>query len=187
MAKVNIQGRLSYPALFKASAFEGQEPKYSAHILVAADSPALAKLRAAMQEAAEAKWGAKAPAMLKGLIANGKVCVRDGSTKAGCDGYEGNWFVSAASRKRPLVIDRDKSPLTEADGKPYAGCIVNAVIEIWAQDNNFGKRLNAELKGVQFVKDGPAFGGSAPASADDFDDLSDLGDGASDDDFEDLL
>jgi hypothetical protein len=32
--------------------------------------------------------------------------------------------------------------------------------------------MNCALKGVQFVKDGDAFAGSAPASEADFDDLS---------------
>ncbi|MWN55950.1 ssDNA-binding protein, partial [Escherichia coli] len=53
-----------------------------------------------------------------------------------------------------------------------AGCYVNAVIDIWAQDNNFGKRINASLGGVQFLRDGDAFAGGGVASADDFDDIS---------------
>ncbi len=58
-----------------------------------------------------------------------------------------------------------------ADGKPYSGCYVNGIVDIWAQDNGFGRRLNATLKGVQFVKDGDAFSGGTAVSADAFDDL----------------
>jgi hypothetical protein len=46
------------------------------------------------------------------------------------------------------------------------------VVEIWAQDNNYGKRINASLKGVQFVRDGDAFAGGGAASPDEFEDLS---------------
>jgi len=46
----------------------------------------------------------------------------------------------------------------EENGKPYAGCYVNMSIRLWAQDNQFGKRVNAQLRAVQFVKDGEAFG-----------------------------
>ncbi|EAA6845047.1 DUF2815 domain-containing protein, partial [Salmonella enterica subsp. enterica] len=36
----------------------------------------------------------------------------------------------------------------------------------------FGKRVNASLSGVQFLRDGDAFTGGQPASADEFDDIS---------------
>ena len=86
--------------------------------------------------------------------------------------------VSAKSKTRPLVIDTDKTPLAEEDGKPYVGCYVNAIIEFFGYDNS-GKGVSATLKGVQFVRDGDAFSAVAPASEDDFDDLSD---GADDND-----
>jgi hypothetical protein len=47
------------------------------------------------------------------------------------------------------------------------------VVELWAQDNQYGKRINASLGGVQFAKDGESFGGGGNVvEADDFDDLS---------------
>jgi hypothetical protein len=55
-----------------------------------------------------------------------------------------------------------------SSGKPYSGCYVNAVIELWAQDNKFGKRINASLMGVQFLRDGQRLSGGGVASADDF-------------------
>jgi hypothetical protein len=81
-------------------------------------------------------------------------------------------FVSSRNKTRPLVIDRDKSPLTAQDGRPYAGCFVHASIELWAQDNAYGKRINASLRGVQFFKDGDAFAGGGAASDDEFDDIA---------------
>jgi hypothetical protein len=90
-------------------------------------------------------------------------------------------YVSAASKTRPLVLDSNKTPLTDEDGKPYGGCYVNASIEIWAQDNQFGKRINAQLRGIQFVKDGDAFGGGgSPASADEFEELEATSEGVDD-------
>ena len=69
-------------------------------------------------------------------------------------------------------------PLTAADGRPYAGCYVIANVELWAQDNNYGKRINASLRGVQFLRDGDAFSGGGAASEDEFDEVegSDAGD-----------
>ena len=95
------------------------------------------------------------------------------------EGYPNNHYIKARNKVRPLVIDKDRTKiLDESTGRPYGGCYVNANIEIYAQDNGFGKRINASLKGVQFFRDGDAFSGGAPASEDDFDDLSDTGDGS---------
>jgi len=90
--------------------------------------------------------------------------------KPDMDGYAGNYFVSARAYQKPLVIDRGKQPLAETDGRPYAGCYVNASVEVWAQDNEFGRRINATLRGVQFLNDGDAFAGGAPATPDEFED-----------------
>jgi hypothetical protein len=78
--------------------------------------------------------------------------------------------ISAKSTIRPLVIDRDRSPLAEEDGKPYAGCYVNASVEFFAYENS-GNGISAQLAGVQFVRDGDAFGGGRAADPDEFDDL----------------
>ncbi len=54
---------------------------------------------------------------------------------------------------------------------------MNVNIDLWCQANNFGKRINATLVGVQFAADGDAFSGAAPASPDDFDSVEDDGEG----------
>lgn len=165
--------RLAFPTLFEAKTVGGEgEPAFSASFLFDAKHPANKQLNDAIEAVAKEKWGAKAEAQLKALRSSGKVCLKDGDEKANYEGFEGNFFVSARSKSRPLVLDRDKSPLSQADGKPYAGCYVNASIEIYAQDNGFGKRINASLRGVQFVKDGDSFGGGGAASADEFDSVS---------------
>ncbi len=109
--------------------------------------------------------------MLKTLRSTLKVCLHDGDKKAEYEGYPNNKFVSASNKARPRVVDRDNSILVQADGRPYAGCYVNAVIDIWAQDNNFGKRINASLSGVQFLRDSDAFAGGGVAGEDDFDNI----------------
>ena len=181
-------------ALFEAKAGgDGQgKPAFSCTFIMPKDHPSVASIKAAMKAAAEDKWGAKAPDILKALIAGGKVCLRNGEEKAQYEGFDGNLYVSARSPTRPLIIDTDRSPLTQADGKPYSGCFVNAKIAVWAQDNKFGKRLNAQLQGVQFYKDGDAFGGGRPASVDEFESVEDTegADGAAptgDDPFGDMI
>jgi hypothetical protein len=87
----------------------------------------------------------------------------------------GQYYLSCRSNEsaRPKVVDTNGSPLTQRDGRIYAGCYVVALVELWAQDNNFGKRINAQIRGVQFLRDGDAFSGAAPAGGDEFDDVSD--------------
>jgi hypothetical protein len=170
--------RLAFPQLFEAKAFNGEgEPAYTAAFIFSKDDAAYKDVEAAIEAVAKEKWGAKAAQELKALKAADKTPLHDGDTKADYDGYAGNFFVSSRGKTRPLIIDRDKTPLTAADGKPYAGCFVNANIEIWPMANAFGKRICATLKGVQFYADGEAFSGSAPATPDDFE--SDDSDGES--------
>lgn len=173
--KLKLQNaRLAFPALFEAKTVNGEgAPAFSGSFIIPPNHPQMAEINAAIDKVAKEKWGAKADAVLKQLRATDKVCLHDGDTKAQYDGFEGNFYVSARGKTRPLVLDRDTSPLVESDGRPYAGCYVYATLEIWAQDNNYGKRINAEIKGVQFFRDGDAFaGGGAPADPEDFDDLS---------------
>lgn len=162
--------RLAFPQLFEAKTVNGEgEPAYSASFIFDKKHSAYKEVDAAIDAVAKEKWGDKATAVLKDLRAKDKVALHDGDLKSDYDGYAGNFFVSSRSKKRPLVIDGDKSVLTVADGRPYGGCYVNANVEVWAMDNQFGKRVSASLVGVQFAKDGDAFSGSAPASVDDFD------------------
>jgi hypothetical protein len=165
--------RLAFPALFVAKTVNGEgEPAFSASFLLDPDDKQVATLRQAMETLGKDKWGAKWPAVKKELDTKDRWALHDGDAKSTYAGFEGMQYVSTRSKTRPLVIDADKAPLTEQDGKPYAGCYVHASIELWAQDNNYGKRINASLRGVQFYKDGDAFAGGGAASKDEFDDVS---------------
>jgi len=154
--------RLSFPHLHEANSYEGGPAKFSASYIFPPDHPAVQELNAAIVKVAAEKWGAKADAILKTLRTAGKTCLRDGDSKADRDEYAGMMFVSASSAKRVKLVDQDgTTPLVEADGKPYGGCYVNAFVEVWAMDNQFGKRICAGLGGVQFHSDGEPFGASS--------------------------
>lgn len=162
--------RLAFPQLFEAKTVNGEgEPAFSAAFLLEPGHAGIKELRAAFEKLGSEKWGAKWPTIKKEIEAKDRYALHDGDTKADYAGFPGNLFVSSRNKTRPLVIDRDKTPLTAQDGKPYAGCYVHASIELWCQDNNYGKRINASLRGVQFYKDGDAFAGGGAASEDEFD------------------
>jgi len=167
--------RLSYPNLFKAREFTpgDNKPRWSAAFIIEPNSPADIAVRAAIEAEAKSDWGAKAAATLRGMVGQGnKYCYVDGNIKGNPE-TEGMWVLSShrsAKLSRPLIIDRDKSPLTSEDGKPYGGCYVNAKVEIYCQSGeNSGVRASFSV--VQFATDGDAFGAAAP-SDDDFDDVS---------------
>lgn len=171
--------RLAFPALFEPRSLEGGAARYSAVFIIDPDSENAKAVDAAMKEAAKAKWGDKAPVVYKRLLTDKRVCLRteprtnkDGEVY---DGFEDKYSLSASNKVRPTVVDRDRSPLTEADGKPYGGCYVNAIVDIYAQDHKdptIGRRINASLMGVQFVKDGESFGAPRVAKEDAFDMLA---------------
>jgi hypothetical protein len=156
--------RLSFPSVFKKSVYNGVEGKYEATFLVdKADEATKAKIDKAIEAAIK-------EAKIK--VPSDKRCMKDGD-EVEYDGYAGMWSLKASTNKRPQVIDRDKSPLTEDDDRIYAGCYVNASVDIWIQNNQYGKRANANLYAVQFVKDGDPFGAGSVDVSDDFEDLDD--------------
>lgn len=165
--------RLAFPELFVAKAVNaGDTPRFGAQLIVTPGSDTDAAINAAMTEVANAKWGTQAEATLKTLRIKNKVCYVDGDTKAEYAGFEGNMALSAGNTVRPTIVGRNRAPITEADGIIYSGCYVNAIVEIWAQENKHGKRINCSLRGIQFSHDGEAFTGGGVASADEFDELT---------------
>jgi hypothetical protein len=165
--------RLAFPTLFEAKAVNGEgEPAFSASLLIDPNDPQVAGIEAAIEKVATEKWGAKTPALLKQMRAADKTALHNGDLKAAYAGFEGMLYVSARSKARPTVVNKDRTPITQGDGLIYAGCYVNAIVEFWAMDNQFGKRVNATLTGVQFVRDGAAFSGGRAAEVDDFEDIS---------------
>lgn len=185
--------RLSFPRLFNAKAFRaGQDPRFEASFLLDPSNPehaeAIKTIKRQAKIVATEEWGNDIPKAVK-------KCYGSGDEKD-YDGYAGMFYIATSNKTRPSVVDRDRSPLTAEDGKPYAGCYVNATITVWSMDgtklgdSSWGKRINANLRAVQFVRDGEAFGVQPVDAEEEFEDLSDedfatADDGAddSDDDF----
>lgn len=155
--------RLSYPVLDEKKTFRTGEgkPAWSATFLLdkKANAADIKKLQTVIAGVTKDEFAGKA-------LPPDRVCLKDGSLKEDTDGYgDGVMFVAARNEKtRPGVVDRNLAQLTAGDPHfPYAGCYVNATIRLWAQGgksfkSEFGKRINATLRNVQFLKDGEPFG-----------------------------
>jgi Protein of unknown function (DUF2815) len=112
------------------------------------------------------------------------------------DGFEDKWALSAVRKQKdgaPLFLhnisepDPDKPGKTRAkrlrglnketgrvewvngfEGVIYAGCYVNAKVELWAQSGKYSG-MRCGLLGVQFDGPGDSFGGASRVSDDGFD------------------
>lgn len=96
---------------------------------------------------------------------------KDSKTGAVLGGYAGKVYVTARTEIRPGVVDRLMAPLTEEDGKIYGGAVGNMSIDVYAWKNAAKFGIGIDLRGVQFVKDGTAFGRAPVRVEDEFEAL----------------
>lgn len=174
--------RLSYEHVFqmwtKNAADPKERPRYSATFILPKDT------HAAEIEAIKKHLIATQKEVFKQRLPDGALFMRDGDS-TGKEEYAGAMIVVASQtdpKQRPVVVDRDgRTPIVEADDKVYSGCFVNGMIRPWTQNNQHGKRINANLYGVQFLRDGDRFSTSSRPPADEmFDDEGGDGDGFDD-------
>lgn len=176
--------RLSFPKLFTPEAsVPGGPVKFGAAFLIDPSTSEgkanLKAIEAAMNFAAKKAWADKAERIVSNLSEDRK-CLRDGdkSTNAEGDvysGYAGMMYVAASNKKRPQVLNRDKTPLVEEDGVIYGGCRVDAVVSVYAttKKEQGGNGLFSSIEIVRFRADDEAFG-AGPVNANDYlDDLED--------------
>jgi hypothetical protein len=169
-----INVRLSFADIFKAKAINDGAPRFSTNFLLDPSTKSGAKQIKNIQKVIDHLI--KTELKVKKLPAD-KICLKDGDDKE-YDGYAGMMFLSAANNKRPQVVNRAQDPVAEDDVEevPYAGCVCNGVVRLWAQNNKYGKRINASLEIVQFVKDGESFGAPKVVASDALPELEDIED-----------
>jgi hypothetical protein len=153
------------------------DPAYSARFIIdPKDKVAVASIEGAMLEAAKDKWKDKGATVLAQLIKDGRVCFgkdtytnKDGEPY---DGFDGMFHIGARNGgetpMKPSAWNNQNNPTTAEDGLIYGGAFVDGAVEIYAQDNKFGRRINCSVRGVRFVGHGDSFGGGTKASADEF-------------------
>jgi hypothetical protein len=176
--------RLSFPKLWKAEASTPDSaPKFSASFLIDPTTDTgkanIKKIEAAIKHIKTKTWQEKAEKIYNN-IEDKRKAYRDGDSATNAEGdvysgYEEMMYVSASNRKRPQILNRDKTPLTEEDGVIYGGCYVDAVVSLYAvtKKEQGGNGLFATIEVVRFRKDGEAFGAGAVDANDYLDDLDD--------------
>lgn len=175
--------RLSYEHIFTPSAFDdSQAAKYSATLIIPKDHPDVKALKTALFEAGQEKYPA-AFVSGKGWPKGYTCALKDADSDLNAEGetlaeknpeYKGCYILKADSTRRPVVVDRGKAALTEADGVIYSGCYIN--VSTAAAAYEFGKvkkGVKCYLNGVQFVADGERFGTDALGDFDELDEEDD--------------
>jgi len=160
--------------LLQKEAIADSKPAFQARCLIPKTNTALvAKIKEAEDEVALEKWGVKAENIMASIRANDDGLLKDGDKKTELEGFADHWFVNVKSDTRPTVVNPAREPIVLDDGIVYSGCVMNVHVEVWAQDNKYGKKVNCQVTGAQFVRDADAFTGSAtPDKPEDFADLS---------------
>ena len=158
--------RLSYPHLSKPYAGKPknendkpQTPKYGVVSMLPKTTHLDAKnlVRDAVEELLKANDNA--------TVSKEKWCLKNGDDHEN-ESYKGHWILSAREERRPGVRDKRGGLVTEPEKVAdliYGGAWGHVLIRLWYQDGKkggagYGKRVNAGLQGVQFIKDDAPFG-----------------------------
>lgn len=177
--------RGSFLDVIEAVQFKGAGKFYwGGAALVPVSSPQKAMIDKAIVEICAKEWGKNADKIREAALADpGKCCWRDGN-KSEYQGYTDHWALSFKRYQedgRPRLVDRDNSPILDPAGvvypaklgRIYSGAYYNVSVELWTQDNSYGKGIRCGLIGLQFVRDGDSFGGASVPSQDEFEDIAD--------------
>lgn len=193
--KVKVQNvRALYPFLFAKDQPKkaDQDPKYRVTLTMDEDHPAVEKIREAALEVLTAKVGADAAErwMKNNFGVDKKTGVLHWGDKRDepSEDFDGTRYFTAKSDTQPVIQTslgfrqkRDGTVRDEDDedieldrdehGKQiYAGCYVNALINVVAWKNENGTGVSTYLLGVKFRKDGDEQILGETVSDDDLDD-----------------
>lgn len=179
--------RLSFAAIDKPKGFPprpGETPKPPKFQGTALLDPAT-KEHAALIEAIKAeatrvakeKWGDNVETKKLVLCfgkGDKKAVDEDGEVNETYAAYKGKFFLAAASELKPLVANRAGRVIEKGDPSfPYSGCYVNMNVTLYAWDYAAAKRkgISAELRSLQYVSEGEAFGRGPVDPEDEFEPL----------------
>lgn len=173
--------RLAFASLFKPTPKHPTTPnelKYQATILLPPDTD-FGPISAAIEAAAEDKWGANWRNVVKLVDKAMPLKKCDGKTTADgrpYSGFEAGWFnVKAMNKYAPNIVDQAKRPILDvpanatpeetdkainaAEQRVYSGCWCRFFMRAYAWDNAAGKGVSFSLELVQLVKDDVKFAG----------------------------
>jgi len=155
--------RFSYANVFIPTApATGGDVKYNVSILVPKKNKALvAKIKDAIDEMVEeVKVNNKGKLPPKFALP-----LRDGDTeKPDDEAYEGMYYLSAKSARKPGIVDANLDPIMDQD-EFYSGCYGRASVNLFVYDT-VGNGIAVGLNNLQKLKEGDRLAGSSSAASD---------------------
>lgn len=170
---VTPAGRVSFPKVFKAEAFEDQQPKFSCILLFDKKKMDITEIRKALLLALKTQWpkykdlelGEEWPEEILNPIS-------DGDKKKDLDGYKGMWVVAASNKLRPRLVkkvDGEIIDIEEGTDEFYAGCYARMDVRAYAWEFKSKKGtvlkrgVSLSLENVLKTGEGPRFSGKRSA------------------------
>ena len=199
---INLFGRLSFLRLDTPKPFEeGQVPRWEGTVLLdPASKQGLESIKLLVKTAdavAKGTWG-HTPIALKRLAhqvipgyaapdakaKEDEIVLRffQGDAKAEAQpetyaSYAGMVVVAAHQYEnimKPRIVSRRGITVVPGDEQwPYSGCYGVLRVTLWGQDNKYKKAIGVNLRGVQFDRDGEAFGAGGDVPEEEFQALED--------------
>jgi len=184
--RVQVVDSLQHPVRF--SYFYGHQPSintdkvtgkvsknYGSHFLMNPGHPAIPLIQAAIQAAGVAFFKDQWPVLLPSIVAKSKIPLLKGEIrKPGAAEYVGKIVLTASKPfdkgKFRMVETRGgvNVDLVEGDGRPYSGCFGSAIVNFYGYNKGGGLGIGCGIEGVQYTRQGDAFGGGRVASANEF-------------------
>jgi hypothetical protein len=172
--------RLSFPHLVEAQANRNdpsKAPSYNADFILPESHPDFIKFMQTYVTLAQEKFKDHTQSVMQMIQGDRKSrCYGNGSEKVNTKtfqvyaGYQGSGFISAKSNNKPQIMDSTGKPIDsnntmlyrEMASKLYAGCRVNAALEVWIQLANsakgYGNGVRSNLIAIQFAGDDEPLG-----------------------------
>ena len=147
-----VKGILSYPHLFTArSVQQGDEPKFSASILVLKNDPQIPAILHLIETE-------KANGFPNGFPSTGKSFLKDGAL--GDDPALKDYYIISGNAKadsRPHLVDANMNPVMD-QSQAYAGAVVWAAFNTFTYSMAVNKGVGAGLNGVMLTGEEGALG-----------------------------
>lgn len=161
-------GTLSFPHIFastKEKKDDGSDSYDIQFIIPKSQREDIRAILLAIQKVGKAKWGdnwKKVRTPLRDGDKEKDELTEDGSTKG--DKYPerlGCYFLNARSSKPVAVVDRQRSPIENADDV-YGGCKGKIAVTFYPYSQQGNHGIGVGLNGVQKIADGESFGTGRP-------------------------
>lgn len=149
---------LFFPSLFKTEIYKGNDTKKYAATFILDKKEHAKEIDIIQKEINKVLTEQFNTTMAK--FNRDNIFLKDGDDSEK-ENLHGKFTIKATNREKPTAVDLAKNVISESNNSLYSGAIVNAAIGIWPMNNNYGKKVLANLYGVQFVKDGVRLGDNA--------------------------